>query len=197
MSMKKIISIIAALTVCLSLTACSKSPQTGPFAGLELVDASGTLNRLHYDTLLSLEDISDVAVIGRFLDDSVQEIDYQNGVVSDLTSFNTIEITKVLSGDVNVGDHLRIAQAYGVLDDRLISFSKLTPMQKGDEWIFFLRLSSVGEIYWCAGDTDGRYPIKNSSNEIMPLAESPELGVYNEADFNKTIYNELVEKYGI
>lgn len=197
--MKKIISVIAALAVCLSLTACNKAPQTGPFAGLELVDASGTLNRIHYDTLDFLEEETDVAVIGRFIDDTVQEIYYQGGAFSNITSFNTIEVTKVLLGDVEVGDQLKIAQSYGVLDDRLISFSKLTPMQKGDEWIFFLVLSGApGEIYWCTGDTDGRYPTKNSSdNEVMPLAKSPELGVYKKADFNKNIYNELVKKYDL
>ena len=31
----------------------------------------------------------------------------------------------------------------------------------------------------------------------MPLSDSPDLGVYNEEDFNRDIYNEIVEKYNI
>lgn len=195
--MKKLISVIAALALCASLTACSKAPENDKFAGLKFVDASETMNRLRFDTLESLENGADIAVVGQFINDSVQTVDYDSGLFTDITSSNTLKVTKVLFGDVEVGDELNIKQSYGILDGELISFSKLTPMQKDDEWIFFLKLASDNS-YWCAGDSDGRYPTKNSSeNGIMSLSEAPELGVYNESEFKRAIYDEIVEKYGI
>ena len=203
--MKKLISIIAALAVCITLTACNGSKPKDEFAGLELVNLSENVNRIRYDTLEALEYGSDVIVVGKFIDESVQTADYEydpnagRDIFTYIRSFNTLEVTKVISGNVNVGDHLKVGQSYGVIDDRLISFSKLTPMQKGDEWIFFLLYApDLDDTYWCAGDSDGRYPTKNSSNnEIMPLSDTPELGVYDERDFKHVIYDEIVKKYDI
>lgn len=197
--MKKIIPIISALALCVSLTACSSRPADA-FSKLEFVDASETLNMIRHYDLASLEKFSDIAVIGCFTDDPTQQVvNSRDGLFSDITSFNNVEVTQVIFGDVKVGDRLKVAQSYGVLDDKLISFSKLTPMQKGDEWIFFLTaLSGPDVVYWCTGDCDGRYPTKNSSeNGLMSLSEAPELGVYDENDFNRAIYGELIKKYGI
>lgn len=35
----------------------------------------------------------------------------------------------------------------------------MTPMKKGEEWIFFLYYDAVNDTYWCAGDYSGRYPL--------------------------------------
>lgn len=198
--MKRLLTLITALVLGASLTACSHRTQEDAFSKLEFVDASETLNMIRHKDLASLEKFSDIAIVGHFASDPVQQTDYfDDGLFSDITSFNTVEVTKVIFGDVNVGDRLKVAQSYGVLDDKLISFSKLTPMQKGDEWIFFLKASSGPDVvYWCSGDSDGRYPTKRSSeNGLMSLSEAPELGVYDETDFNRAIYDELVSKYGI
>ncbi len=52
-------------------------------------------------------------------------------------------------------------------------------------------------LYWCTGDSDGRYPVSTVQNQSLKISEYSKLGVYNKEDFNDDIYNELVEKYDI
>lgn len=209
--MKKI---IAAFAACAALTACGSTPKktddssvsqkTASFSELKLKQARIT-DRVVFYTLDELEEFSHIAVVGKFIGDAEQEVKYEyeptfeKEIITDITSTNTIEVTKVLMGDVNVGDKLSIDQRYGVVDGELITFSELTPMQKGDEWVFFLRKITESDHYICTAESDSRFPTKNSAsnNEIMPLAEGTELGVYNEADFNEDIYKEIVEKYDV
>lgn len=209
--MKKI---IAAFAACAALTACGSTPKktdgssvsqkTAAFSELKLKQA-GITDRVVFYTLDELEEFSHIAVVGKFIGDAEQEVKYEyeptfeKEIINDITSTNTIEVTKVLMGDVNVGDKLSIDQRYGVVDGELITFSKLMPMQKGDEWAFFLRKRASSNHYICSADYDSCFPTKNSAsnNEIMPLAESAKLGVYNETDFNEDIYKEIVEKYDV
>ncbi len=203
--MKKLLSIIAALAACVSLTACSKSPESSSvFAGVELV-RTGFLDRMVVSDLKELEDNCDIAVVGKFIDDPVSDIKYQysayfdKNIISFAKSYNTIEVKEVLIGDVNVGDTLKIAQLDGIADGMLFTWSDLTPMQKGDEWIFFLDKDYKDDYYWVTCDSDGRYPTKNSAsqNSRLAFADSWKLGVYDKADFKQDIYNEIVEKYDV
>lgn len=198
--MKKLISVIAALIMCASLTACNGS--SNKFAGLQLLTED--VDRGSIRDLEELEQKCDIAFVGEYLDDGVQETNsmymeqFDTDFVTSVLTTASVKVTRVLLGDINVGDEVKVKLRYGIVKDQLITGTALTPMQKGDEWVFFLTLSMDGTFYWHTYDSDGRYPTKNSSNNgIMPLAESPELGVYNKADFNEKIYNELVEKYGI
>lgn len=211
--MKKIISIIAICAACVMLTACNRvsenindpeiTEKTTEFDNLKLI-RPGMSDRIVFHNLDSLEDFSEIAVVGRFTGDAEQNITYEysayfeKDIVTDVVSYNNIEVTRVLFGDVNVGDNLKIGQYYGVTDGQLISFDELTPMQNGDEWVFFLRYEpEIEDSYWCCGDSDGRYPVKSADNAPMPLSDSPDLGVYNEENFNRDIYNEIVDKYDI
>ncbi|MDE7398853.1 MAG: hypothetical protein K2N06_04905 [Oscillospiraceae bacterium] len=202
--MKKIISMISAIVVCLALAGCKKSQTSfDKFENLELV-RTGFVDRIVYYDLESLETASDIAVIGKFIGETEQKEEYHyseffgKDILHWVSSTNTIEVKKVLMGDVNVGDKLKVTQWYGIVDDKLITFSNLTPIQKGDEWVFFLELEpTIDNCYWCTGDSDGRYPVSNSSNNPMPLSECPELGVYDEMDFKNEIYSEILERYDI
>lgn len=202
--MKKIISIITVFTVCAALTACSTEEESvvpDKYDGLELV--RWDCDMYLYDSLAKLEKDSHLIVIGEFIGEDRQDIDYQydvdfeKDIITNVKSTNTIRISKVFKGDVEEGDCVDIHQRYGITDGRLVSFSDLTPMQKGDEWLFFLKSSSDQNGYWCASDTYGRYPVPNVENEPMPLSDSPNLGVYSEQNFQKDIYNEILEKYDI
>ena len=200
--MKKIISIIAALTVCLTLTACNNVSQTNKFDGLEFVKVE--TDRIGYNSLKSIEDASDIVVVGEFIDDPVQREEYtslpafDHEVINNVISTSTLKISRVLKGSINSGDEIKVSVRYEIVDGRLITFSALTPMQKGDEWVFFLKKQDDADVYWLRGDSDGRYPTKRSAeNEIMPLSEASELGVYDKSDFNRAIYDELVSKYGV
>lgn len=203
--MKKAVSIILIAVISLTFSACSTvSAENNDFSGIELIDLWGLVNRIKFYDLETIEKFSDVIVIGTFTDEARQEEKYHNDdrfgkdVLIDVISFNTIEVSKVLQGDVKVGDTLTVAQEYGVVDNRLITFSEMTPMMKGDTWIFFL-LQNEGDdtFYWCTGDSDGRYPVKACEYARIALTDNEKLGVYDKKCFNEDIYNELLEKYDL
>ena len=203
--MKKIISVIITCIICiLTLTACNSESGGGydDFSGLELVRL-GMGDRAVYDRLDNLERASTVVVVGTFVEDAVQKADYQynsyfnKDILVNVRSDNTIEVSKVLKGDVAVGDRLTVIQGYAVVDDRLVSESDLTPMVKGDTWIFFLKKSSKSDVFWCTGDSDGRYPVPGSKNRTLAISEYSDLGVYDEQNFKSEIYSEILEKYDI
>ena len=201
--MKKITAIITVLAACASLTACNKAPgNVQSFDDIKLV-RTGFADRRVFENLAALEDYVDLAVVGKFTGDSEQEERYHyseffgKDVLYFVTSQNTIEVEKVLIGDAEIGDTLQIVQDYGIVDGKLVTYSDLTPMQKGDEWLFFLKKETDLDVYFCAGDSDGRFPVPNAENEPMPLSDCPDLGVYDEQNFMWNTYNEILEKYDI
>ncbi len=202
--MKKLISFITAIAACVSLTACSSTPENSDiFAEVELV-RTGMANRMVIEDLEKLEKYNEIAVVGEFIDDPVSDITYEysayfgKDIITFFESRNTIEVKQVLKGDVNVGDELTLGQYCGIEDGKLYTISDLTPMQKGDEWVFFLHKVDTN-LYWCIGDSAARYPTKTSAarNSRLAFADSWQLGVYDEADFRQDIYNEIVEKYDV
>lgn len=128
---------------------------------------------------------------------------FEKEVITNIKSYNTIEVKQVLMGYVNVGDKLSTLQYSGIADGRFYSFSELTPMIKGDEWLFFLAKDD-NDVYWVMCDSDGRYPTKNSASKNRrmtfknaELSDSYQLGVFDKEDFNQSIYDEIVEKYDV
>ena len=203
--MKKIISIIAACVVCvLTFTACNTTPTESAydFSDVELVQW-GEADRKVYFSLEELEERCDIAVVGTFIEDSAPDITYQydygfgKDIIVSVRSLNTVEVEQVLVGDIDVGDTITVAQRYGVVDGRLITSSDLTPMVKGDTWIFFLYNNYDSGIYVCCGDSDGRYPVPNSDNQVLAISEYSDLGVYNRSNFKSGIYSEILEKYNV
>ena len=73
-------------------------------------------------------------------------------------------MSRVLKGTTDE-DSLKISQRYGILDEpyQLVTFSEMTAMEKGDEWIFFLYYDDSNDTYWCSGDYTGRYPLPDDS----------------------------------
>lgn len=203
--MKKLVSIIAILTLCVGITGCGSKKRS--LEGLVLVRP----DNFSISTVRTFEDLeaeSELIVIGEFIDDSeicFSEYEYeplaQRDLLVQIASSCPMKITRVLAGDANVGDIVKVIQLEGINGDRFRADCDLTPMLKGDEWLFCLarntdeRLPSDG--YWCVSDEKGRYPTKNvSSNEVMCLSDYPELGVYERSDFQEELYNKLIEKYG-
>lgn len=205
--MKKIIALICTLALCITLTACrgdSKGDGKSKLEGLEFTRAYACVDYLNvFNDFEALENASDLVVVGEFIGDSKVCWDtftnYDN-----LTSSCLMKITKVLSGDAKVGQLINVLQNEGVLENEFVTGSQLTPMQKGDEWVFCLVYSEAHAAccdgYYCLGDGDieGRFPTKNAdSNQKMCFSDYPELGVYDRANFNERFYSELVEKYGV
>ncbi|HBH94604.1 MAG TPA: hypothetical protein DDX91_02565 [Ruminococcaceae bacterium] len=207
--MKKIFLILTTVFVCaLSLAACSNAASTfnDDFTGLEFTDW-GRPNRKVYNDLGELEKDSDLVVIGTFVKNAEQKETYleefDKKTLTAVFSTNYIEISKVIKGDAKAGDTVPVKQNYGVHENKYVTTSGLTPMIKGDSWLFFLKEERKEEepagtgIYMCVGDSDGRYPLENFSYKKIALTDNEKLGVFEEYDFRREIYKEIVDKYDL
>lgn len=202
--MKKKIIFTVGLSCLLTFTSCSTaSANNEDFSNLEICQF-GEVNCIPYNDLETLEEESDVIVIGAFKDNSEQKEVYQyndhfqKDVLTVVISTNKIEISKVIKGDVKEGDFLSISQDYGIVDDKYVTLSHLTPMIKGDQWLFFLTKNTKelrAGTYSCTGDADGRYPLKDFSYKKIALTDFEDYGVLFKEDFKENIYNEILKKY--
>lgn len=225
--MKKIFSFISTAALILTFTGCNNIPaeqssDTGyseivslpetdsnnshsvedPYANIELSNGWEKIevDKITHSSLDELESHSNCAVIAKVIGNPRQEIFYDEGlgikIFVNIITLNTVEVTKFLMGDINVGDRIDVYASYGIINDKLVTYDGITPLIEGDEWVLFL--SWDGEKYYQTGGVDGRYPTKNvKNNRAFSLSEYPELGVFNEKDFNRNIYNELVKKYDV
>lgn len=200
MNTKKTFIISLVISILTMFPSCAPSEPEEAFTGLSFL-SGGEADRFPFYDLETLERCSEIAVVGTFTEDSTQKLSYEYEEVFDkeiltfVQSFNYIEVKQVLKGNVSEGDRLKICQPYAVVDDQFISESALTPMMKGDTWIFFLGPSDNGEHYFCTSDSDGRYPLKGSNYTRITFTDNEDLGVYDKSDFNEEIYNEILEKY--
>ncbi|MBD5103544.1 MAG: hypothetical protein HDT47_01620 [Ruminococcaceae bacterium] len=189
------------LSILILFTSCGTAENTEEFSDLRLVKW-GEGNRLEFFDLESLERCSEIVVVGTFIDDATQNVKYKyddffgKEILFTVKSLNTIEVTKAFKGDVDVGDTLQVAQEYAIVEDRLVTDSSLTPMMKGDTWLFFLNKGNR-DFCFCTSDSDGRYPVKDFTYTRIALTENEDLGVYDKEDFKEEIYNEILEKYDL
>lgn len=164
----------------------------------------------HVDYANSYEELaeqSDLIVSGTFIDDIHQMQDVNDTIVADgeLDSYNTLEIDRVIKGDVSVGDSLIIHQSSTIgranaSDDKHLIFclDQLSPMLKGDKWVYFLKLEDDGTFSPVNGP-QGRYPLPNSANRLISSdGETPNVDEYftyeNAALAREEIYEELLKK---
>ncbi|MCL2071141.1 MAG: hypothetical protein FWH07_02785 [Oscillospiraceae bacterium] len=100
---------------------------------------------------------ADLVVIGEFIEEA-KEKEVQNGAVS----YNQFLISDVLMRDVDIkpGDTITIGQNYAFDEETgaYMSFSNLTPMHKGDRWIYFLWHNKDTDTYYSVSGPCGRYP---------------------------------------
>ena len=184
--MKKAVIILA---IILSLTSCGNSPESSessissnltegsktdtttfpddaPQEFQSLVKVEG--DRIIYYNIDDLFEASDIIVVGEFISDTCQNAScqyneaFKKPVLVDAVSYNTISVKKVIKGFP--ADTLSISQSYGISNEgELVSFSGLSPMRKGDDWLFFLSYDEDNDTYWCEGDYTGRYPLPDES----------------------------------
>ena len=163
-----------------------------------------------YSDLPSLLEASQLVVIGEYAEETEQKLttghsaEINADVITDAVSTNKIHIKKVLKGEPPEGD-ITISQRYGIQDDpaQIVTFSSLTPMIKGDEWLFFLRYDAAGSTWWCAGDYSGRYPVP--TDEILAeldslgeegLLDIKTLGVLDGSSNTTPLYREIIKHFG-
>ncbi len=171
-----------------------------------------------------LADYSQLVVMGSFTSESGQVAqtyelpDFSQamkaGYFNKYITFNSFKVEKVLksNGKVWAGDEILIAQPYTIYTNSidkypsnediptLYSFSQLTPMLKGDKWVYFLTENSGDypeifgdQSYSAVNDYEGRYPVPDEENPYFEYRENTN-GVVAPAVFNQGIYSELKEK---
>lgn len=193
-------------------------PYTGDYSNLEIKylcdEFPAFYSESKFKNYEELAEYSSLIVMGTFIDDTNQVTD--NNDVPDFAkalfssysfntyaSFNTLKVEKVLksNGQVWEGDEIAITQPYVIADGGMYSFSQLTPMIKGDKWIYFLNRynSSCPEeicgkgAYYPVNDYEGRYPVPDNENAPFQYRENTK-GVVAPAVFNEGVYSELKDK---
>lgn len=155
-SIKK--TIFNVLVFIMTVGLCSCSSQKVP-DDVEVVHAH--VQRIVYEDFTSLLEHSDVVLFGSFTKDADEKIIHdENGLEYDALAVNYVKVDKVYKGTINEKS-IKVMQRYGYDDKtkRRITFSSLSPMVKGDKWLFFLKYDEENGGYWCAGDYTGRYPM--------------------------------------
>lgn len=97
----------------------------------------------------------------------------------------------MLKGDVNVGDEITVFQNCGINDNQLVTFSEMKPMEKGDQWIFFMFYDSEKEGYWCIGDYTSRFPVPQSQTATLSRSADAASGNQLAANVEKMTNNDF------
>ena len=210
--MKKSSLLIAGLAIILSFGGCSKrNVNDENNKEPETISSVITAGQIHEDTdvirvvteettyadLASLIESSDLIVEGVFTQDTAQTISIAPNssagkpIFASVVSDSKFEIATVIKGDAKEGDVITILQEYAYVEDedRVITFSGLTPMNKGDRWVYFLKYDPQRHVYYANGDICGRYP----SELFTSLASSMGYGVYDVSELNKELVGQVVE----
>jgi hypothetical protein len=193
-----IVTISIIFTACSGTLPEQKDIDSLPVLTIELTDIKDVVvvqsSRTTYPRLLhllepadwggeELDKSADLVIIGEFIDDTRFEQGAQRprnpnnpdeifeGVST--MAYNRMEIIEVLQGNASVGDIITVAQRYSFenTDEHGEFFSRdgLTPMHKGDRWLYFLIYNEDNNYYESAGMTDGRHPLPTA--EIITIAE--------------------------
>ncbi|MDD6058896.1 MAG: hypothetical protein PUB97_00765 [Ruminococcus sp.] len=214
---KTFFAVLSAVVLSSSLYGCGSEKAVSTAEPSEVVQVE--CDRVVYRSLEELEKASDLVVIGEYSADAKQNISYEyseqfgKDIMVDAVSTGNITVKKVLKGDTNK-KVLNISQRYGTDDkNRLITFSEMTPMKKGDEWIFFLYYDESTDTYWCSGDYTGRYPVPDAELDSICKAYSAQtenntdkasqtvqpdadvFGVYDKGLINLDLYSDIISTY--
>ncbi len=179
--------------------------QTTNVGGPSMYDASAD----YAESYKELAKKSDLIVSGTFIDVIHQTSDSEKilGVGSDtgMMSYNWFEVEGVIKGDISAGSVLTIGQnstinsANGNDDNyNVYTCDQLSPMLKGDKWVYFLKLEDDGTFSPVNGP-QGRYPLSSYTNRLISSdGENPnvdEFGTYeNAAPAREQIYVEVMKK---
>lgn len=167
----------------------AKYVYTGDYSELEpfkygLADYGG-----YYDSLVSLEEQSDLIVIGEFTDDSHQLFDTKEPNIG--SSYNKFRVDKVVKGRCSEGEEIIICQDGVVGGGKFYYTDNYTPMVKGDKWIYFLmRFENVG--YYVSVHHTGRYPVPGEEHEFV--LNDNVYGVFDMNEFRSDIYEDIKER---
>lgn len=168
---------------------------TGDYSEFDSVEAVTCEDLVNdYQSYSAISQASDLVVVGEFIDDPCQNIDPTDKQVYDkpFFSYNIFKIDKVLKGDAKEGDQIVIEQQSAVLANEYKTCSALTPMLKGDRWVYFLHKDD--DTYFAVNDYQGRYPVPGEfeGNAVLSVMPSKYGTTWtDDKHFCTAIYNTL------
>lgn len=169
----------------------AKYVYTGDYSELEPFKplGCGLSYETYYDSLVSLEEESDLIVIGEFTDDSHQLFDPKEPNTGN--SYNKFRVDKVVKGRCSEGEEIIICQDGVVGGGKFYYTDNYTPMVKGDKWIYFLmKFENVG--YYVSVHHTGRYPVPGEEHEFV--LNDNAYGVFDMNEFRSGIYEDIKER---
>ncbi len=176
----------------------AKYQYTGDFSELELYEYA-LVDRETYWSFDKLAANSDLIVLGTFVDDARQDCPTDNWTYDPSygASYNKLRIDRVFYGDVEIGSEIVIRDDTFVTNGKLmyIESSTLTPMIKGEQWVYFLKKQSpeYGDYYQPLF-TEGRYPVPGKENTFVLTGSQH--GVFEERYFHEDIYEDVKKMLG-
>ncbi|MBD5383809.1 MAG: M23 family metallopeptidase [Ruminococcaceae bacterium] len=163
------------------------------YSGLEVVVPENSYGNwiASYDEMFNEKYGCEYVVTGEFIDDThqwyVNSGDDHVGV-----SYNKFRVDKVYKGDIEEGQVVMIEQNGFAADGKYFVQDNLTPMIKGDKWLYCLNKS--GGICSARNYGNGRYPLPGSQNKSLDFGE---YGVINSQYANTKMYERLLTELGI
>lgn len=169
----------------------AKYVYTGDYSELEPFGYAIVDYASYYDSLISLEEASDLIVIGEFTDDPHQLFDPKEPNTGSSYSYNKFRVDKVVKGRCSEGEEIIICQDGVVGGGKFYYTDNYTPMVKGDKWIYFLmKFENVG--YYVSVHHTGRYPVPGEEHEFV--LNDNVYGVFDMNEFRSGIYEDIKER---
>ncbi|MBD5129274.1 MAG: M23 family metallopeptidase [Ruminococcaceae bacterium] len=165
----------------------------GDYSGLEIVVPDNSYGEwtASYDEMFNEKYGCEYIVSGEFIDDTHQWYKKSYGDYVG-KSYNKFRIDKVYKGDIEEGQVVMIEQNGFAADGKYYVSDNLTPMIKGDKWLYCL--SKHGGICSARNYGNGRYPLPGSQNKSLEFGE---YGVINSQYANTKMYERLLTELGI
>lgn len=182
--------------------------------------AETTVSHDAVESLEELEKKAAVIVIGEFVDDPHQTLPleypgYDEGTLLlhniNGRSYNKFRVDKAIKGNCVEGEEILICQNGFVRDNEYLELDNLTPMIKGDKWIYFLERSGDNGStypfdrtylntafdegdgsYYPVGGSDGRFPVPGEEHEFV--LNDNVYGVFDMQEFHGDVYEDIKNK---
>lgn len=202
--MKKLLSIALVVFMSIGVTSCSKSESKKDDikeTKSQTMVISSDVDAVGYQNLSDLFDVSDLVVVGVHTTDGIRQNEFldanKNPYLHDVSE-SSFEISRILKGNLSVGDSINITQNYYIQNDdgvdTIYDASEMTPMKKSEKWVYFLSFDEINDTYWIRS-IYGRYPVPTAENIKADELTAEEMGRYKKNDMVDSLYNELVEMY--
>lgn len=217
--MKRLLSFICLALIITALCSCSSVGKS------EAGARASALGDLYYpmgvpENANEVPNMSAFIVQGKLLDDAqedIQTLDLSNGsspekkLITYAATISTLEITKVIQGDLEVGDQVKLAESYYTVEEDGVKTIKMAPgytklyapSKVGQEYLFFFDKPAedgvFADIYFPLWRELGRYPVvsplsrtalsvDDMSNEELNLGEG-------DATEYKEFYKQVIQKF--